>query len=153
MSFRSTAPWGTKPPFMSLTSSWFNCSKMVTGSASPLKFCPNPTVAARTGLPTTVVVEAFVSFVIGKSTPVSYTLKNIPTLVRFVIDWKRGAGKKTAAVSPILRVLTLEFPVWPFDEKLLPLAASSVCDSYSKWANIAPVTVGIICAYHSLGYI
>ena len=96
---------------------------MVTGSASPLKFCPNPTVAARTGLPTTVVVEAFVSFVIGKSTPVSYTLKNIPTLVRFVIDWKRGAGKKTAAVSPTSRVLTLEFPVWPFEEKLLPLAA------------------------------
>lgn len=112
---------------------------MVTGSASPLKFWPNPTVAARTGLPTTVVVEAFVSFVIGKSTPVSYTLKNMPTLVRFVIDWKRGAGKKTAAVSLTSRVLTLEFPVWPFEEKLLPLAARSVCDSYIKRAKIAPV--------------
>ena len=50
---------------------------VLTGSASLTKFNPGPTVAARTGLPTTVVIDEFVlgivsvSFAIGKSTPAS----------------------------------------------------------------------------------
>ena len=61
--------------FQSPTSSSLNCSKIVTGSVRFLKFCSAPTVAERIGLPTTVVMDAFVpgtcsvAFVIGKSTP------------------------------------------------------------------------------------
>ena len=57
------------------SSSSFNGSKILTDSASSLKFSIGPTVAARTGLPMTVVSEEFVprgicvSFLPGKSTP------------------------------------------------------------------------------------
>ena len=77
------------------------------------KFSPRPTVTARTGLPTTVVTEVLVlstssvTFVIGKNTPVSQTVKNIPVLLRSVMDWKREAGRKAAAVTFSLRVLML----------------------------------------------
>ena len=55
-------------------------------------------------------------------------------------NWKRDAGRKTAAVSPALRVLMLVFPLRPPDEKLLPAATSSACDSYSG-EGVAQVTV------------
>ena len=86
---------------------------ILTGSSSPLKFSPGPTVAARTGLSTTVVTVVLVlstnsvAFVIGKNTPVLYTAKNIPVLLRSVMDWKREGGRKAAAVSSSLRVVML----------------------------------------------
>jgi len=46
------------------TSSSFNRSKILTGSVRLLKLSPDPTVAARTGLPTTAT-----AFVVGKSAP------------------------------------------------------------------------------------
>ena len=69
-----------------------------------------------------------------------------------MIDWKRSAGKNTAAVSPPSRVLMLVFPFWPLDEKFLPPAASSVCDNYNNGGNIAQVIADIkawkkVCAY------
>ena len=120
---------------LSLTSISFNRSKILTGSVRLLKFSPGPMVTARTGLPTTVVMDAFVpstcsvAFVIGKSAPVLWTAKSIPTLV--FIDWKREGGRKTAAVLSSLRALKLVFPVWPPDEKFLPAVASSACGSCS----------------------
>ena len=54
--------------------------------------------------------------------------------MRFVIDWKREAGKKAAAFEFTLRVVTLVFPVPSPDEKLLPVLASSSCGCYScEW--------------------
>jgi len=51
-----------------------------------------------------------------------------------VINWKREAGRKAAAVSFALRVIRFVFPVRLLDEKLLPLAASSVCGIYNiQW--------------------
>ena len=60
-----------------------------------------------------------------------------------MIDWKRGTGKKTAAVSPPSRVLMLVLPFWPPDEKFLSLASRSVCDSYNNGGNIAQGIAGI----------
>ena len=48
-------------PFLLLTPSSFNRSKILTGSSSSLKLNRSPTVAARTGLATAVVTDAFVS--------------------------------------------------------------------------------------------
>ena len=48
------------------------------------------------------------------------------------MDWKREGGRKAAAVSFSLRVPMLVLFVSPLDEKLLPFAVSSVCDSYSS---------------------
>ena len=43
------------------SNSSFNRSKILTDSVRLLKFSPGPTVTPRTGLPTTVVVDASVS--------------------------------------------------------------------------------------------
>ena len=51
--------------------------------------------------------------------------------MRFVIDWKREAGRKVAALVFTLRAVIFVFPVSPPDEKLLPVSASSACGSYS----------------------
>ena len=48
-----------------------------------------------------------------------------------MIDWKREAGRKVAAVVFTLRSVMVKFPAPPSDEKLLPVSASSVCGSYS----------------------
>ena len=66
-----------KHTFLSLTSSSFNRSKILTGSVRLLKFNLGPTVTARTGLPTTVLTDAFVpsvAFLIGKRAPVVKTV-------------------------------------------------------------------------------
>ena len=62
-----------KHAFLSLTCISIHCSKIVTGSVRFGKFSLGPTVTARTGLPTTVLTDAFVPFVaflIGKRAPV-----------------------------------------------------------------------------------
>jgi len=70
--------------------------------------------------------------VIGNSSPVLYTAKNRPTSVRpSVIDWKREAGRKAAAVSFSLRELIAVVPVRPVDEKLLPLMSRSASGTYN----------------------
>ena len=48
-----------------------------------------------------------------------------------MIDWKREAGRKVAAVVFTLRVEMLVFLASPTEEKLLPVSASSACGSYS----------------------
>ena len=53
-----------------------------------------------------------------------------------MINWKREAGRKAAAVSPALRALRFEFPVKLLDEKLLPFVASSLCEIYiAQWKD------------------
>lgn len=93
------------------TSISVNRSIMLTGSSRSLKLSPDPTVTPRTGLPTTVITEALVVFVIGKSIPVSYTTKTIPTFIRSSIRSKREGGRNAAAVGFTLRVLVLAFSV------------------------------------------
>ena len=56
----------------------------------------------------------------------------MPTSVRFGINLNREAGKKAAAVSFARRVEMLILPVRSLEEKLVPFAASSVCDCYSR---------------------
>ena len=53
-----------------------------------------------------------------------------------MIDWKREAGRKAAAVSLALRVIGLVIPVKLLDEKLLPFAASSARGIYiTQWKD------------------
>jgi len=53
-----------------------------------------------------------------------------------VIDWKREAGRKAAAVSLAVRVVGLVIPVRLLDENLLPFAASSARGIYiTQWKD------------------
>ena len=53
-----------------------------------------------------------------------------------MIDWKREAGRKAAAVSLALRVIGLVIPVKLLDEKLLPFSASSARGIYiTQWKD------------------
>ena len=105
------------------TSSSFNRSKTLTGSARLLKLSPGPTV-----VPGTICTLS----VIGNSSPVLYTTKKSPTSEKSSsgIDRKREAGRKAAAISLSLRKLIMFVPVRPVDEKLLPVMTTSASGTY-----------------------